>query len=78
VACPDGKVPVGGGFEPVPNPPPPGVPGNAIFLTLVSSAPALVNGATSVNGWNVMLRNGSGSSRSNVQFRVWALCAVQP
>jgi len=34
--------------------------------------------APTVNGWMVSLRNGTGTSKSNVQFRVWAICAVQP
>jgi hypothetical protein len=70
VACPDGKAPVAGGFEPLP------ATGNAVFLNLVSSTPVIVSPSTSVNGWGVTLRNGSGSSRSNVQFRVWAVCGV--
>ena len=74
VACPADKQPLAGGFEPlVPgvngNPPTPGN-GNMMFLTLVSSAPT-------TNGWSVSFRNSSGQSRSNVQFRVWALCVFQ-
>jgi hypothetical protein len=74
VACSDGKRPVGGGFEPLqggPTDPQPGFGGGSVFLIPVLSAPT-------VNGWTVTLRNSSGSSRSNAQFRVWAICAVQP
>jgi hypothetical protein len=66
-ACSDGKLPLGGGFEPVQL----ASTNNAVFLTPVSSGP-------SGNGWSVSLRNNSGLSRSNVQFRVWAVCVVQP
>ena len=74
VQCSSGKRPLGGGYEPLvatgSGEPTVGF-GNVVFLTPVMSAPT-------VNGWTVSLRNGSGSSRSNVQFRVWAVCAVQP
>lgn len=74
VQCTSGKRPLGGGYEPListgTGDPTPGF-GNAMFLTPVMSAPT-------VDGWTVSLRNSSGSSRSNVQFRVWAVCAVQP
>ena len=74
VACPTDKQPLAGGFEPLVaggsgNPPTPGN-GTVTFLTLVSSAPT-------TNGWSVSFRNNSGQSRSNVQFRVWALCVFQ-
>jgi hypothetical protein len=65
VACSEGKVPVAGGFEPLPQP----TPGSVVFLNLISSAPT-------ANGWSVTLRNGSGTTRSNVQFRVWGVCSV--
>ncbi len=73
VACSTGKSPLGGGFEPLI----PGAPGEeptpgagvAVQMSLVASAPT-------TNGWLVSLRNGS-SGRSNVQFRVWAICANQ-
>jgi hypothetical protein len=65
--CPDGKLPVGGGFEPTPT-----LAGNnAIALTPVSSGPS---GA----GWSVTLRNNTGTQKSNVQFRVWVVCVTQP
>ena len=67
--CSEGKLPLGGGFEPVALPG--GVANNVVFLTPVSSGP-------SGNGWSVSLRNNTGTSRSNVQFRVWAVCVVQP
>ena len=75
VACPVGKRPLSGGFEPLVagttgNPPTPGN-GSVVFLTAVSSAPT-------TDGWSVSLRNSSGTTRTNVQFRVWALCALQP
>jgi hypothetical protein len=74
VACSDGKRPLAGGWEPLvatgTGDPVPGF-GHAVFLTPAMSAPT-------VNGWTVSLRNGSGSSRSSVQFRVWAVCAAQP
>jgi hypothetical protein len=74
VHCSAGKRPLGGGYEPLvangTSEPTPGF-GNVVFLTQVMTAPT-------ADGWAVSLRNGSGSSRSNVQFRVWALCAVQP
>jgi hypothetical protein len=73
VACSDGKRPLSGGFEPLlasaTTEPVPGN-GNAVMLNLIASAPT-------VNGWSVSLRNGGGTSRSNVQFRVWAVCAHQ-
>jgi hypothetical protein len=75
VACSDGKRPVGGGYEPLvangTTEPVPGLTGGAQFLTPIMSAPT-------ANGWTVTMRQGSGSTRSNLQFRVWALCAVQP
>jgi hypothetical protein len=61
--CSEGKLPLGGGFEPVTT--------NAPFLNAVSSGP-------SGSGWSVTLRNSTGAARSNVQFRVWAVCVVQP
>jgi hypothetical protein len=74
VQCSTGKRPVGGGWEPLiatgTGDPTPGF-GNSVFLTPAMSAPT-------ADGWTVSLRNGSGSSRSNVQFRVWAVCVVQP
>jgi hypothetical protein len=65
--CSEGKLPLGGGFEPVAL----SATNNVIFLTPISSGP-------SGNGWSVTLRNNTGVSRSNVQFRVWAVCVVQP
>jgi len=72
VQCSAGKRPVGGGYEPllVGTPPTPGA-GNSVFLMLTSSMPL-------ADGWTVSLRNGSGSSKSNVQFRIWAICVAQP
>jgi hypothetical protein len=79
VMCPDGKRPLGGGFEPLiagsSGLPPTTGNGSVVFFNLVSSAP--VTSGTS-HGWAVTLRNGSGTPRSNVQFRVWAVCVVQP
>ena len=70
--CPAGKKPLGGGYEPlVPGTPATPGAGNVVFLMLSSSAPT-------ADGWTVSLRNGSGSTRSNVQFRVWAVCVSQP
>ena len=73
--CPDGKQPLGGGFEPVALS---GLTNNVIFLTPVSSGPAATAAAPPAYGWNVSLRNNSGTSRSNVQFRVWVVCVSQP
>jgi hypothetical protein len=67
VSCPDGKLPLGGGFEPTVL----STTNNVVLLTPVSSGP-------SGTGWSVSLRNNTGSSRLNVQFRVWAVCAAQP
>jgi hypothetical protein len=72
VHCPTDKRPLGGGWEPlIPGAPPSPGAGNVVFLNLTSSTPT-------ADGWMVTLRNGSGSSRSNVQFRVWAVCVSQP
>jgi hypothetical protein len=75
VECSAGKKPLGGGYEPlIPGTPPTPSTGNtatAVFLSQIVSAPT-------VSGWTVALRNSSGTLRSNVQFRVWATCAVQP
>lgn len=62
VACSQGKQPVGGGFESV---------GNAAQLNLIASFPVL-NGA----GWKVILRNNTAGSFTNVQVRVYAVCAL--
>jgi hypothetical protein len=74
VACPADKRPLSGGFEPLiaglnGNPPTPGN-GSVVNLSVISSAPT-------VNGWSVVLRNSVGQTRTNVQFRVWALCVFQ-
>ena len=45
--------------------------GNAVFFTPIMSVPT-------VNGWMMQFRNSSGSGKANVQFRIWAVCAVQP
>jgi hypothetical protein len=66
VACPDGKVPLGGGFEPVAL----STLNNVVMLTPVLSGP-------SGNGWTVSLRNNTGGGKNNVQFRVWVVCAGQ-
>jgi hypothetical protein len=75
VACSAGKRPLGGGWEPLVAAagvdPVPGFTGGATQLSLVMSAPT-------VNGWTVSLRNPPGTTRMNVQFRVWAVCASQP
>jgi hypothetical protein len=77
VHCAAGKKPLGGGFEPMlvsgtsPNFTSAPGNGNVVFLNLIASAPT-------ADGWVVSFRNGSGSSRSNVQFRVWAVCSEQP
>jgi hypothetical protein len=70
VACPTGKHPVSGGFEPLPllN-----TTTGSVFLTPIQSM--AVSNETS-SGWVVTLRNGSGTTRSGVQIRVWAACAV--
>ena len=73
-ACPDGKQPLGGGFEPTVL----ATANNVVFLTPVSSGPSATAAVPPVSGWSVSLRNNSGTSRSNVQFRVWAVCAAQP
>jgi hypothetical protein len=67
VSCTDGKLPLGGGFEPTVL----STTNNVLLLTPVSSGP-------SGTGWSVSFRNNTGMSRSNVQFRVWAVCAAQP
>jgi hypothetical protein len=63
--CSDGKLPLGGGFEPTPG------TSSAVFLNLVSSGP-------SGNGWTVNLRNNTGPTRTNVGLRVWVVCSSQP
>jgi hypothetical protein len=68
-ACPDGKAPLGGGFEPASS------TNSVVFLTPVTSGPS--NNGTA-NGWSVTLRNNTGSTRMNAQFRVWVVCASQP
>jgi hypothetical protein len=72
--CPTDKRPLGGGWEPLlvqaGQPTVPGA-GNVVFLTPTSSTPT-------ADGWMVTLRNGSGTSKANVQFRVWAVCVSQP
>jgi hypothetical protein len=74
VACPDGKRPLSGGFEPlVPGTNgSPATPGNGSVtqLWLASSAPT-------TNGWSVTFRNNQTQARGNVIFRVWALCALE-
>jgi Collagen triple helix repeat (20 copies) len=67
-ACPNGKVPLGGGFEPAT------ATNQAAMLTLVTSGPS--NNGTA-NGWAVSLRNNTGTSKSTVQFRVWVVCVGQ-
>ena len=71
VACPVGKVPVAGGWDPM-NPANVAVPG-VVRLTPVQSSPATFT--TGEEGWMVTLRNNSATSLTRVQFRVWAICA---
>lgn len=71
VACPAGKVPVGGGWDPM-NPAGVAVP-LVMRMTMVQSSP--VRFATGEEGWIVVMRNNTAAAQSRVQFRVWAICA---
>ena len=55
-ACPDGKQPLGGGFEPVVL----STTNNVVFLTPVSSGPSATAAVPPAFGWSVSLRNNSG------------------
>jgi hypothetical protein len=70
--CPAGKQAIGGGFGPAPG------STNVFFLIPVASGPASATTEPRVHGWNVTLRNNSGSARGSVQFSVWAICVTQP
>jgi hypothetical protein len=61
VACPSGKYVIAGGYESL---------NNAGFLLPYASYP------TSATTWRVMLRNTGSASVSNVQVRVYAVCAT--
>jgi hypothetical protein len=61
VACPSGKHAVAGGYEGI---------NNGGFLLPYASYP------TSATTWRVMLRNTGSASVSNVQVRVYAVCAT--
>ena len=67
--CPDGKVAVGGGFEPA------SPTNNAMWLTPIASGP--VASTQGHSGWSVTLRNLTTQTRSGVQVRVTAICASQ-
>ena len=80
VSCPTGKRVLAGGFEPMlvtvlAGQPPTSAPGagSVVNLNLTSSGPT-----GSGDGWSVSFRNLQGTQRTNVQFRIWAVCVVQP
>jgi hypothetical protein len=58
--CPGGRVPLGGSHELV---------GGADKLVFVKSLPFS-------NTWQVVLRNDTGTAVSEVQVRIWAVCAL--
>ena len=66
--CPAGKVPVGGGYEPV------ALTNSAIWLTPVQSSPLFTEDGQS--GWSVTLRNNTSSTKGSVQVVVSVLCAL--
>ena len=72
VACPAGKVPISGGWEPM-NPNAAAIPG-AMRVTPVHSSPATFPSGEA--GWMVTMRNNAVAALT-VQFRVWAVCAGQ-
>jgi hypothetical protein len=66
IACPAGKNPLSGGWEPLL---PTGTTTlNAARLNLSASLPT-------TTGWTINLRNNTGTSLSNVQVRMWVACA---
>ncbi len=67
LACPAGKRPITGGWEPL-APAAMSVGGGALRLNLTSSMPT-------TDGWTVWFRNNTGTSVGNVQVRVWLACA---
>jgi hypothetical protein len=61
VACPSGKTVIGGGFESL---------NSAVLVLPYASYP------TSATNWRVMLKNYTSSNATNVQVRVYAVCAT--
>ena len=59
LTCPSSKSVIGGGHELV---------GNATQLVFLGAAPTSTS-------WRVMLRNDTGAAVSNVQVRIWVICA---
>ena len=68
--CSEGKLPLGGGFEPVTS-------GHDGATTWRLPDSDLVRPVEATDGASACATT-QASSRSNVQFRVWAVCVVQP
>ena len=66
--CPAGKVPVGGGYEPV------AVNNASMYLTPIQSSPIFTEDGRA--GWTVTLRNNTTSARGPVQVVVSVLCGL--
>ena len=66
--CPTGKVAVGGGFEALTD--------GTYRMPQVGSFPSASVAGGSLDRWNVSLRNVDTLAKSQVQIRVYALCAA--
>jgi hypothetical protein len=65
--CPAGKVAIGGGFETVTD--------GSYRMPHIGSFPSASVAGGTLDRWNVSLRNVDTLAKSNVQIRVYALCA---